>query len=138
MQHSQPLWLTSVFCVTLTGARNGQPSMSMYTVTLPGRNLAIRFQSLGDMSGKTLQEIVAVVGPPNARAGMGNNRNLYQWHATGYHIAILFDANNRAVKITSEHINVQDPDANDFGRAIGVVIGLIVLVLAIVIAIASH
>jgi hypothetical protein len=112
--------------------------MSMYIATLPGRELAIKFQSLGDMTGKTFDQIVSVVGSPNSRAGMAHNQMLYQWLATGYHIAILFDANHRFVKITSEHINVQGPDANDYGSAIGIVIGLVILVLAVVIGIASH
>lgn len=110
----------------------------MYTATLPGRDLAVKFQSLGDMTGKTFDQIVSVVGLPNARAGMAHNQMLYQWLATGYHIAILFDANHRVLKITSEYINVRDPDANDFGRAIGTVIGLVVLVLVVLIAILSH
>ncbi len=106
--------------------------MSMYTATLPGRNLAIKFQSLGNMIGKTLDQVVAVVGPPNARAAIAHNQILYQWHAAGYHIAILFDANQRVLGISSEHVNVQDPDANDFASGIGIVIGIIVLVIGII------
>jgi hypothetical protein len=105
----------------------------MYTATLPGRNLAIKFQSLGDMTGKTLNEIVAVVGPPNARAVMAHNQILYQWHATGYHIAILFGADQTVVSISSEHVNIQEPDASDVGNGIGaviVIIGIIVVLFA--------
>jgi hypothetical protein len=103
--------------------------MSMYTATLPGRDLAQRFQSLGVMTGKTFDEIAAVVGPPNARAVVAHNRILYQWHATGYHIAIVFDANHRMLQISSEHVNIQNPDTNDIARGIGVLVGIIVLVL---------
>ena len=112
--------------------------MSMYTATLPGRNLAIKFQSLGNVIGKTFDEVVAVVGPPNARAGMAHNQILYQWHAVGYHVAIIFDAHHRVLRISSEHINVQDPDANDIASGIGVLIVIIVLVLLFVIAIVSR
>jgi len=112
--------------------------MSMYTATLPGRNLAVEFQSLGNVIGKTLDEIVAVVGPPNARAGLAHNEILYQWQATGYHVAIVFDAHHRVVRIASEHINIQDPDANDIASGIGTLIAIIVVVLVVVVAIASH
>jgi hypothetical protein len=112
--------------------------MSMYTATLPGRNLAIKFQSLGNVIGKTLDEIVAVVGPPNARAGMAQNKMLFQWHATGYHVAILFDDNLRVIKITSEHINIQEPDANDIASGIGSLIAIAVVILLVVVAVVSH
>jgi len=103
--------------------------MTMFTATLPGRELAQKFQTVGDMRGKTLSQISAVVGPPNARASMANDLMLYQWYATGYHIAILFDANNRFVRISSENVNIKEPDSNDIGTAVGFVIGLVILVL---------
>lgn len=112
--------------------------MSMYTATMPGRQLAIKFKSLGDMTGKTLNEIVSVVGQPTARSLMANNAVLYQWQATGYHIAILFDANERMLKITSEYFNVRNPDANDYATGIGNLIGVAILVIGLIVVIASH
>jgi hypothetical protein len=106
--------------------------MTMFTATLPGRELAQKFQSIGDMRGRTLSQISAIVGPPNARAFMANNLMLYQWYATGYHIAILFDANNRFVRISSENANIKEPDSSDIAAGIGVVIGLVILVLFVV------
>jgi hypothetical protein len=35
-------------------------------VTAPGRELHGRFLALGDMTGKTADEIIAVVGPPSS------------------------------------------------------------------------
>lgn len=111
--------------------------MTMYTATLPGRQMALKFQSLGDMTGKTLDQIVRVVGPPNARSLMANNQILYQWQATGYHIAVLFDANHKFLQITSEHVNVHDPDANDVASGIGNLIGILILVVGAIVVIAA-
>jgi len=112
--------------------------MSMYTATLPGRQLAIRFQSLGNMTGKTLNEIVTVVGAPNARSFMANKQILYQWQATGYYIAILFDASDKMIGITSEYSNVQNPDAIDVASGIGTLIGAGILVVGLIAIVAWH
>jgi hypothetical protein len=55
------------------------------------------------MTGKTADDVTAYVGPPTSRSSMANDYLLLQWQATGYHIAILFDAKGRFVKITSEY-----------------------------------
>jgi len=68
------------------------------------RELQQQFQSLGNMTGMTREDIVAVTGPPNSCSFLGRGRQLAQWQATGYHIAILFDAQNRFVKITHEYV----------------------------------
>ena len=60
-------------------------------VRAPGNALGRKFQSLGQMEGKTLDEICAVVGQPISTAAMGNGKTLYQWSATGFHVAILFE-----------------------------------------------
>ena len=67
------------------------------------RRLQSDFISLGPMTGKTADEIIAVVGPPTSRSFMANNYVLLQWQETGYHMACLFDAKGRFVKITSEY-----------------------------------
>jgi hypothetical protein len=59
-------------------------------VRAPGKAMGNKFRSLGDMHGKTLQEIVAVVGDPISTADMGGDKTLYQWAASGFHIALLF------------------------------------------------
>ena len=55
-----------------------------------GAELGSKFAGLGNMTGKTRAEIVAVVGEPTAISHLGNGVTLLQWQATGYHIAINF------------------------------------------------
>jgi hypothetical protein len=81
----------------------------LFDVTAPGRELALRFNQLGSMTGKTADEIISSVGLPNARGSMAFGKTLLQWQATGYHIAILFDANGIFEKITSEYANFPEP-----------------------------
>jgi len=73
------------------------------SVTASGRVLSLRFATLGDMRGKTEGEIIAVVGPPSSVSSMAFGQSLLQWQATGYHIALLFDAGGRFLKITHEY-----------------------------------
>jgi hypothetical protein len=79
-----------------------QPSRT-YDVLAPGRALLGRFQRLGDMTGKTSADVIAMAGSPSSRSSIGNGQTLLQWQATGYHIAILFDSNGRFVRITHEY-----------------------------------
>ena len=60
-------------------------------VKAPGASLQSKFVGLGTLKGKTRNEIIAVVGPPNSISAAANGKTLYQWLATGYHIALLFD-----------------------------------------------
>ncbi|HKN71726.1 MAG TPA: hypothetical protein VJX30_11880 [Terriglobales bacterium] len=73
-------------------------------VTAPGKALRSRLFALGDgeLMGKTVDEIVAAVGPPNSRSAMANGQWLLQWQATGYHIALLFSVEGRVLSITHE------------------------------------
>jgi hypothetical protein len=73
-----------------------------HDVTAPGRELGTKFASLGNMTDKTSDKIIAVVGWPTSRSSMAGNQILMQWQATGYHIAILFEADGRFVKVTHE------------------------------------
>jgi hypothetical protein len=60
-------------------------------VKAPGSNLQGKFVGLGTLKGRTKDEIISVVGPPNSISAAANGKTLYQWIATGYHIALLFD-----------------------------------------------
>ena len=71
-------------------------------VTGPGRALHARFLSLGNMAGRTAAEIIAVVGQPSSVSSMAFGQTLMQWQATGCHIALLFAANGRFVKVTHQ------------------------------------
>jgi hypothetical protein len=56
-----------------------------------GMSLQKRFQHLGVLAGRPLDEIVFWVGPPNAIHHFGNGVVLRQWMQTGYHISLVFD-----------------------------------------------
>jgi len=75
-------------------------------VKAPGSLLATKFASLGDMSGKTYEEIKKVVGAENSISTTVNDAGevikIRQWISTGYHITILFDSNDNFIGISSE------------------------------------
>ncbi|WP_428410226.1 hypothetical protein [Hyphococcus sp.] len=52
------------------------------------------FVDMGDVTGKTINEIIAKVGPPSSVSAVGAGEELYQWIETnsagGYHYALLF------------------------------------------------
>lgn len=60
-------------------------------VAAPGKLLAQKFASAGTLAGKSKDEIVAIVGPPNSVSGLEGGKTLCQWMAAGYHIALRFD-----------------------------------------------
>ncbi len=72
-------------------------------VTTPGRELHQKFESLGDMTGKTKDEIIAVVGPPTSTSALPEGKTLLQWQATGCHMALRF-ADDVFDGITHEHL----------------------------------
>ncbi len=59
-------------------------------VKAPGHSLNTKFVQLGELKGKSRQEIEAVVGPPNAVSAIAEGKSVCQWMQTGYHIALLF------------------------------------------------
>lgn len=65
------------------------------------------FVALGDISGKTLAEITAAVGQPNAISAAPEGQTLYQWQGvnggSAYHYAILFNAEGHAVGYTHQY-----------------------------------
>jgi hypothetical protein len=107
----------------------------MYTdVTGPGRRLCERFKALGDMTGKTVDEIIAGVGPPTSRSAMAHGKVLLQWQATGYHVALLFSAEGRMVGITHESAHFYDAPPSG---CLGLVTLLVVVVLTIIYTVVS-
>ena len=75
-------------------------------VKAPGSALASKFASLGDMSGKTYSEIKSVVGVENSISRTTNADGelvtIRQWMATGYHIVLLFDSEDKFIGISNE------------------------------------
>lgn len=75
-------------------------------VKAPGTLLATKFATLGDMSGKTYDEIKKIVGAENSISSTvneaGETVKIRQWISAGYHITLLFDANDNFICISSE------------------------------------
>lgn len=81
--------------------------LSSAIVKAPGNVLQNNFAKLtedtnGVIAGKTLSEVKSVCGSPSAVSSIGGGQKLYQWQATGYHIALIFDENDICVGISSE------------------------------------
>jgi stage V sporulation protein K len=74
-------------------------------ITGPGRALHGRFLSLGNMAGKTADEIIAVVGRPSSISSMAAGLTLMQWQATGCHMALVFRADGQFLKISHQYAN---------------------------------
>jgi hypothetical protein len=74
-----------------------------YVFRAPGRALRKRFMALGTLKGMTRREIVKAVGQPGTETQLPDGRTLLQWRATGYHIALVFEANGRCVGVTHEY-----------------------------------
>lgn len=83
----------------------------LVTMAMPknqeARRLNKKFVSLGDMKGKTYQEIASVVGECDSRQELPDGTVLCQWVKPGYLIAIVFDSSMKMVRISNE-INTID------------------------------
>lgn len=67
----------------------------------PGRSLATKFAELGDLRGKSLDEIVEVVGQPNGISA-AESGTVVQWMLMGYHIVLLFDNDGKCLGVSHE------------------------------------
>ncbi len=84
----------------------GYALMSAF-VSAPGSVLQTKFANLtkdtnGTIAGKTYAEVVSVCGNPSSVSPTGDGGKLYQWMATGYHIALLFVENDVCISISHE------------------------------------
>lgn len=65
------------------------------------------FQSLGDISGKPIADIIGIVGEPNSISAAAENNTLYQWidvvGSSSTHYAILVDDEGNALGFTHQH-----------------------------------
>lgn len=77
--------------------------MGFLAVHRSKNSLKAKFARLGNFAGKTEAEMVASVGPPKSRSAQSTGF-LLQWMESGYHIAVLFDAQGKALKVTHEHM----------------------------------
>lgn len=67
----------------------------------PGKELNRKFIRLGVLSGKSYNEIIAIVGDPNSTHTIGSER-LCQWIQPSYNISLIFDKNNICLGVHSE------------------------------------
>lgn len=58
---------------------------------LSGQKLQQGFAKLGDLTGRTADEIIAAVGVPISQSMMGPGQTLLQWQSGSYHIGVLFE-----------------------------------------------
>lgn len=68
----------------------------------PGRFLQQKFQKLGELKGKTEEEIVAAVGTPQSVSADEDGGKILQWTAAGYHIVLVFDAKGKCAGVSHE------------------------------------
>ena len=80
----------------LTGAA------SKWSVLRSGRALQRKFQQVGPLKGRSSAEIISLVGQPQAKSAIPGGGSLLQWMATGYHIALGFDAGGVCTGVTHE------------------------------------
>jgi hypothetical protein len=105
----------------------------MYSdVTAPGRELHQRFVSLGDMTGKTVDEIISVVGQPSSYSSMAGGQMLVQWQATGCHLALLFGRDGKMVRITHQYAKYAPTPAGCLTMSIALTMLLILVTAAAV------
>jgi len=67
-----------------------------------GNNLRRGMRDLGNVTLHTFDEVVAVLGRPNALSSIGNGVELAQWMAGGYHVAMSFGPDGKCLGIDSE------------------------------------
>ncbi|MFJ3439875.1 hypothetical protein ACIPM2_01645 [Streptomyces sp. NPDC086081] len=58
---------------------------------LSGQRLQQGFAELGDLTGRTADEIIASVGAPISQSMTGPGQTLLQWQSGSYHIGVLFE-----------------------------------------------
>ncbi|KLU21982.1 hypothetical protein EOS_33110 [Caballeronia mineralivorans PML1(12)] len=90
-----------IFLLLLAAASRSRARAKPRDPLSGGRALALRFIDLGNMTGKTANEIIAAVGAPSARSAVAGGI-LLQWQAPGYHMVLSFDADGTFRKITHE------------------------------------
>jgi hypothetical protein len=86
MDHNPTIYLMVAFIAVTT--------ISMFlprSVTSPGRALQKKFATLGNLAGRTKEEIIELVGYPTAITALTEDDSLLQWQAVGYHVALKFN-----------------------------------------------
>jgi len=68
----------------------------------PKAALNSAFVKLGDMKGMSREEITKAVGAPKGITHHDDGSKTVIWSAGGYHMALLFDKDDKVVKIQTE------------------------------------
>ena len=79
-------------------------AIQKHAVTAPSRELHQKFVELGDLTGKSKDEIIAKVGSPTSISGLANGKTLLQWQTTGCHMALRFNEDS-CEGITHQHLH---------------------------------
>ncbi len=61
-----------------------------------------KFGGMGTIAGRTKDDVLSIVGPPNSISSLGEGVTLLQWQSPGYHIALKF-TNDICDGVTHEH-----------------------------------
>ena len=61
-----------------------------FIYAMKSARLQNRFERLGVLKGRSLDEIVKFAGKPSHRAAMAANRELLEWRRVGFHLALTF------------------------------------------------
>jgi hypothetical protein len=72
-------------------------------VKSPGRSLQRKFVASNPLKGKPMAEIIAKCGEPSSRSSLASGNQLYQWQSSGYHIALLMDAQGTCQGVTHQY-----------------------------------
>ena len=75
------------------------------SVRSAGNSLQSKFQKLGNLKGRPQSQIVAAVGPPNSISARAEGGQTLQWLKPGYHIVLIFDADEICQGVTHESKN---------------------------------
>jgi len=75
-----------------------------FIVRLPGRGLQLNFKSLGDMKEMDKSEIIKKCGSSQSIEYIEGG-SICVWNSPGYLISLVFDSNDRVVKINREVIS---------------------------------
>lgn len=78
--------------------------INLSNVTKPGQDLHQKFVNLGNLAGRNKADILNAVGNPSSISAVGAGQELYQWQATGCHMALLFDG-DKCKGITHEYVS---------------------------------
>ncbi len=100
-------------------------------VTAPGRELHGRFVELGVLTGMSLEQIIRAVGQPTSFSAMAHGQTLVQWQATGCHMALLFDSDNRFLSLQHQYANYA-PAPNPYWAAMGVIAAILIAALIVI------